>query len=97
MAKEMELYIAYLQFTFTLAKTPSLFDVLLELGDQYEPRQKESIFELVKQASGLAEIFLSCLNRTESGEVKITSETKEAEQPQKLAEKFVEVYNFLQE
>ena len=64
MAKEMDLYLSYLQFTLTLAKTSSLFEVLLEIGDTYEPRQKDTIFELVKQAAGLAEIFLSCLNRT---------------------------------
>ena len=97
MAKEIELYLAYLQFTLALAKIPSLFDVLLELGDHLEPRQKQSIFELIKQAAGLAEIFLSCINRTESGEGLNATDLKEAEQPQKLAEKFIEVFKYLQE
>lgn len=65
MAKELELYLAYLQFTLTLTKTPLLFDVLLEIGEGYEPRQKESIFELIKQVAGLAEIFLNCMNKSE--------------------------------
>lgn len=89
----MEMYLAYLDFTLVLAKTPSLFDVLLQLGVEYIPNQKESIFSLIKQACSLAEIFLSCLIANETVESKV--EAKEAELPKKLAEKFVEVFNFL--
>jgi len=92
----MDLYMSYLMFTLTLSKTSSLFEVLLEIGDTYEPRQKDSIFELVKQAAGLAEIFLNCLNRTNTESQK-EQDLKEAENSQKLAEKFLEVYNYLKE
>jgi hypothetical protein len=51
---------------------------------------------LVKQAAGLAEIFLSCMTRNNSEDQK-EEDLKEAEKPQKLAEKFIEVYNYLKE
>lgn len=92
MAKEMQLYLSYLQFTLTLAKIPTLMDVLTDIGEQFEPRQKDSIFSLIKQAAGLSGIFISCMTSTDA---QIAADHKDAEQLQILANKFIEVHTFL--
>ena len=43
MAKDYELNLAYLGFVEELANHDSLINLLLDIGDEYEPRQKESI------------------------------------------------------
>ncbi len=61
MAKEFELNMAYLGFVEELANHHSLIDLLLDIGESYEPRQKETIQTLLKKVSELSKIFLDCL------------------------------------
>ena len=43
MAKEYELNMSYLGFVQELANHSTLIDLLLDIGYEYEPRQKETI------------------------------------------------------
>lgn len=65
MAKEMHLYETYIQVINQFASIPSLFDLILELPDEYEPKQRDSILSLLKKTKALSEVFLACLDQTE--------------------------------
>lgn len=62
MAKDFDLMMAYLEFVSELANHSNLIDLLLDIGDEYEPRQKETIRSLLNKISNLSNIFLTCLN-----------------------------------
>ncbi|WP_210131856.1 hypothetical protein [Staphylococcus sp. GDK8D30P] len=61
MAKDFDLNMAYLGFVEELVKHEELIDVLLDIGDEYVPRQKETISNLLFKLNELGTIFLSCL------------------------------------
>lgn len=43
-AKEYELNMSYLSFVIEIANHPTLIALLLDIGDEYEPRQKEPVY-----------------------------------------------------
>jgi hypothetical protein len=43
-AKEYELNMSYLGFVIEIANHPTLIALLLDIGDEYEPRQKEPVY-----------------------------------------------------
>ena len=49
-----------------LAKNPVTIDCLLELDKKYKPTQTESIYNLLKNLYGIAQIFLDCLKSGKS-------------------------------
>lgn len=67
MAKEYELNMAYLGFVQEIASHPTLIDLVLDIGEEYEPRQKEPIYQLLSKINDLATIFLSCLTEESKG------------------------------
>eukprot|EP00347_Sterkiella_histriomuscorum_P007708 403347869 len=86
MAKDYELNISYLEFVKELSNHQQLLDLLLDIGEDYEPRQKESIYQLLKNIGGLSTIFLSCLN-TESADK--SNESEDSKKPKILAERII--------
>jgi hypothetical protein len=69
MAKEFELNMAYLGFVQELTNHNNLIDVLSEIGDEYEPIQKESISRLLQKISDLSSIFLGCLTTDKDNKI----------------------------
>jgi len=61
-----------------------LIDVLLDIGPEYEPRQKESVSTLLVKLNELGTIFLNCLK---SDPKQSTATNKEEAKPKLLAEK----------
>ena len=47
MAKEMDLYDAYLDLIEIISENPTLSPILLDIGEDYEPLQKESLATLI--------------------------------------------------
>lgn len=89
MAKDFELNMAYLGFVQELIKHEVLIDLLLDIGDEYEPRQKESISNLLAKLGDLSTIFLGCLTSDTS------QSTEEEMKPKLLAEKINETHKLV--
>lgn len=90
MAKEMELYQTYIHFIEKLASIPSLFDLILELPDEYEPKQRDSVLALLQKNRNLSEVFIACLDQNESASKISKTETDEVKNPKILANLFIE-------
>ena len=82
MAKEYELYNAYLDFIVTICDNKQLMDILMEIGKEYEPNQLEPIYKLLDKLTGLAEIFLKALSTDVS-----QTENDDSKNSKELAEK----------
>lgn len=95
MAKDYEIIMAYLEFVQELSNHSTLIDLLLDIGDKYEPRQKETIHSLLKKIGDLSSIFLSCLN-TESAD-KTSEETEESKKPKLLAERIIATMDLVED
>jgi|LauGreDrversion4_2_1035121.scaffolds.fasta_scaffold23915_9 hypothetical protein len=80
MVKEYELNMAYLGFVQEIAAHSSLIDLVLDIGEEYEPRQKEPIFKLLAKLMELADIFMKWTDDA-SGNM-----DEEQIRPRKLAE-----------
>lgn len=50
-----------------LARNPVTIDCLLEIDKKYKPVQTESIYNLLKNLHGIAQIFLDCLKSGKGG------------------------------
>ncbi len=61
-AKEYELNMSYLGFVQEIANHSTLISLLLDIGDEYEPRQKEPVYHLLSKLNDLGSIFLNCLS-----------------------------------
>ena len=81
MAKEFELNMAYLEFVQEIANHPSLIDLVLDIGEEYQPRQTGPVHQLLSKLNDLSTIFLSCL--TEESK---SSLDEEQTKPRDLAE-----------
>lgn len=92
MAKEFDLNMAYLGFVQEIAVHPSLIDLVVDIGDEYEPRQKEPVQTLLSKLNDLGAIFLSCL--TEESK---KSMDEEQAKPRQLAERIQETNKLVQE
>jgi len=90
MAKEMELYQTYIHFIEKLASIPHLFDLILELPDDYEPKQRDSILSLLQKNRNLSEVFLACLDQNENTQKISKADTDEVKNPKQLATLFIE-------
>lgn len=66
MAKDYDLNMAYLGFVEELSNHQTLIDLLMDIGDEYEPRQKEPIHVLLKKIGDLSKIFLDCLPKDQT-------------------------------
>lgn len=62
MVKEYDLNMAYLGFVMELANHSSLIDLVLDIGESYEPRQKDPIYKLLAKLQELAGIFMKWTN-----------------------------------
>ena len=80
-AKEYELNMSYLGFVQEIANHPTLIALLLDIGDEYEPRQKEPVYQLLSKLNDLGSIFLNCLSEESKKSV-----DEEQMKPRKLAE-----------
>ena len=65
MAKDLELYLTYFDMIEVMASKQTFFDLLSDIGANYEPRQKESLQLLLKNASEQAQVFLDCIEPDE--------------------------------
>lgn len=92
MAKEAELFTAYLDFIAAIAANSELTVLLMEIGKEYEPPQTDPIYKLLASLSELCEIFLKALF-AEKGDV---SAHEDSAKPKKLAEKIKEVNKIVQ-
>ena len=80
-AKEYELNMSYLGFVIEIANHPTLIALLLDIGDEYEPRQKEPVYQLLSKLNDLGSIFLNCLSEESKNSL-----DEEQMKPRKLAE-----------
>jgi len=90
MAKENDLYISYLEFVQKIAQQETLIDILMDIGDEYEPRQRDPIYKLLESLSSLASIFLSALTSDKQ-------ETEDTLKPRELATKIIETQKLTSE
>ena len=99
MAKELNLFLAYLNLIESLASKQNLFSLLMDIEKEYEPSQRESVSALLKNAANMAEIFLQCLDPEDTPEQTILKKTKstldeeskQAQDPKSLSERLVAV------
>ena len=95
MAKEFDLYQVLLKLTKTISKKQALMDILSDIGPEYQPRQKDSVFKLLKKVNDMSLRFKDCLSLTP--EISETQSHKgesdlQHEDPKKLSEIFIDVY-----
>ena len=76
MAKEVNLFLAYLNLIESIAQKQNLFNLLLDIDKQYEPCQRESVSGLLKNAVTMAEVFLGCLDPEEDFGITTLKRTK---------------------
>ena len=99
MSKRVELYLAYLDLIDAIATKQNLFGLLIDIGDKYQPRQKESLSILLKGAAAMSDVFLSCLSPDDGDEEPILKKTKsielehaqQSDRPKKLSERLMAV------
>jgi len=60
-SKSAELFKGELSFIKALTKKKCLVPILMSIPKCYEPKQHQSIFELLKVLESTSKIFLSCL------------------------------------
>ena len=84
MAKDLNMYLAYLSLVEAITTKPSLFGLLLDIGDNYEPKQKESLNTLLSAAADMAQVFLDCMDPAgvEDVELKKTKSMQEEQAKQ---------------
>jgi hypothetical protein len=73
--------------------------LLQTIGDEYEPRQIDSICELIQKIDELATIFLSCINEeTKEGDVKVepAATGEDQEKPKAMAEEIKKTHKIVQ-
>ena len=58
MAKSLDLYLSYANIVESIATKPNLFGLLLDIGENYEPRQQESLVTLLGAAADMSQVFL---------------------------------------
>ena len=92
MAKDFDLNMAYLGFVEELANHATLIDLLLDIGEEYEPRQKETVAHLLKKVSELSKIFLDCLPEDQKAKVPVNEEEEKSMRPKQLAEKILSTH-----
>ena len=91
MAKEFDLYSALLKLTETFATKQVLITLLIDIGPEYQPRQRDSLVKLLKSAAEMSKVFHECLQLVpENSESKNDNETQEY--PRKLSQMFLDVY-----
>ena len=96
MAKDYDLNMAYLGFVEELSNHLSLLDLLMDIGDDYEPRQKEPIHQLLKKIGELSNIFLQCLPKEEMEKKPEDPSNEESLKPKFLAEKIQQTNKIVQ-
>ena len=62
MAKETTLYNNYLDLVEMMAENPEFLPLLMDIGDLYLPRQRQSIHGLLEKIKDQSAIFIQCLN-----------------------------------
>ena len=90
MAKEFELFLSYLDFIVAICKNKELRFILIDIGNEYEPRQLDPIYILLDRLTGLADIFLKALsteNKTDKDKNKKKDDTEESKESKELAGK----------
>ena len=63
---------------------------MLDIGEEYEPRQKESVQELLKKIAELSKIFIDCLPEDQKNKKPETAEDEKELRPKKLAENILQ-------
>ena len=100
MIKEFELNMSYLKFIEELALNQvSLLPLLQEIGEDYSPRQIESVGSLLSKIDELATIFLSCMSddNNESGGVKLdAASVEDQKKPKEMAEEIKKINSIVQ-
>jgi hypothetical protein len=96
MVTQYDLVMSYLQFIQELANNqPSLLPLLQEIGDQYYPRQLDSVCSLIQKIEELASVFLGLINEeTKEGEKKESEEDQK--EPRALAEEIKKTHKIVQ-
>ena len=82
---------SYLGFVQEIANHPTLIALVLDIGDDYEPRQKEPVYKLLNKLNDLGSIFLNCLNEESK-----KSTDEEQTKPRKLAEEIRDTNKIVQ-
>jgi len=70
MAKDFEMNKNYLLLVQELAAHEDLMSLLVDIGDQFQPRQKSSISDLLSSLAEQNEMFLQCLDKTDEADEK---------------------------
>ena len=98
MAKSLDLYLSYANIVESIATKPNLFGLLLDIGENYEPRQQESLVTLLGAAADMSQVFLDVADPGVAEEVELKKtksmqeeHSKVSNEPSKLAERLVEV------
>lgn len=96
MVTQYDLVMSYLQFIQELANNqPSLLPLLQAIGDQYYPRQLDSVCSLIQKIEELASVFLGLINEeTKEGEKKESEEDQK--EPRALAEEIKKTHKIVQ-
>lgn len=97
MAKEFELYSVFLNLIQTFARKKSLLSLINDIGPEYEPQQRDSIFKLLKKAAEMSRVFQDCLQLTPQNSDGLGAEKGDQDDPKKLSEKFIVVHDFVSE
>jgi ubiquitin-activating enzyme E1 len=76
LAKEAQLYYAYLDMTIKLSKNPLLIPLLLDISKDYKPVQTQSVYTLLSLLNDGTKIFANALKHesAETGKIKSTEE-----------------------
>jgi hypothetical protein len=99
MIKEFELNMSYLKFIEELALNQvSLLPLLQEIGEDYSPRQIESVGSLLSKIDELATIFLSCMSddNNESGVKLDAASVEDQKKPKEMAEEIKKINSIVQ-
>ena len=95
MAKEFDLYSVLLKLVNTFAQKQVLLCLLTDIGPEYQPRQRDSIVQLLKKAQQMSKVFMDCLQLQPSG-TETNTDGEKTDEPKKLSQKFLDVYENVQ-
>jgi len=65
MGKESDLYFSYLRLVKAISTHKNLIPCLLELDRHYQPKQRDSVYQLLSHMNDISKIFINCLSNTD--------------------------------
>jgi hypothetical protein len=85
MAKSLDLYLSYANIVESIATKPNLFGLLLDIGENYEPRQQESLVTLLGAAADMSQVFLDVADPGVAEEVELKKTKSMQEEHSKVS------------